>query len=250
MSHYTVAVFTNENDYFEDLLKPFDENMEVEPYIRRTKEQMIEEAKFYKQEVMERMSNPSYKLNEYEKEILECKTDEDFYKTKIYAYKDYDEYGNELSTYNPDSKWDWYEIGGRWSNLLKTKDGERTDSCLVKELDLSIDKKEYDKALRFWELVVENQPLKEGEKEPFTLYSKNYYIEKYKTKENYATQCSSLSTYAILTPDGEWLEPGEMGWFGISGASIEDEINWFDVFNKFLKEVDPNCTITIVDCHI
>lgn len=23
--------------------------------------------------------------------------------------------------YNPDAKWDWYEIGGRWSNALKVK---------------------------------------------------------------------------------------------------------------------------------
>ena len=25
---------------------------------------------------------------------------------------------NVLTTYNPQSKWDWYEIGGRWSGLL------------------------------------------------------------------------------------------------------------------------------------
>jgi len=29
-----------------------------------------------------------------------------------------DSEGNELSTYNPDSKWDWFRVGGRWSNEI------------------------------------------------------------------------------------------------------------------------------------
>ena len=34
------------------------------------------------------------------------------------------------STYNPESKWDWYQIGGRWADGLKIKasDGKRTGS--------------------------------------------------------------------------------------------------------------------------
>ena len=29
--------------------------------------------------------------------------------------------GELYSTYNPNSKWDWYQVGGRWSGMLKTK---------------------------------------------------------------------------------------------------------------------------------
>ena len=29
--------------------------------------------------------------------------------------------GNHLITYNPNSRWDWYSIGGRWRNSLLTK---------------------------------------------------------------------------------------------------------------------------------
>jgi hypothetical protein len=52
----------------------------------------------------------------------------------------YDKYGNnwnngswkelpdgklgEFSTYNPKSKWDWYQLGGRWSDFLKLKPGK------------------------------------------------------------------------------------------------------------------------------
>lgn len=43
--HYTVAVVTKENDEDEvkKLLSPFDENIEVEPYVGKTKEQIIME---------------------------------------------------------------------------------------------------------------------------------------------------------------------------------------------------------------
>ena len=51
-------------------------------------------------------------------------SDEDFYHHEIVPYlKDgvVDKDGNIISTYNPDSKWDWYEIGGRWSGMLLIK---------------------------------------------------------------------------------------------------------------------------------
>ena len=40
MSHYTVCVITKDGDYGK-ALEPFDENLEVEPYIEKTKEQII-----------------------------------------------------------------------------------------------------------------------------------------------------------------------------------------------------------------
>lgn len=33
----------------------------------------------------------------------------------------YDEEGNAISAGNPDAKWDWYSVGGRWSNMLILK---------------------------------------------------------------------------------------------------------------------------------
>jgi hypothetical protein len=55
----------------------------------------------------------------------------------------------------------------------------------------------------------------------------------------------------VLTPDGEWHSPGEMGWFGLSSES-EDEGHDWDVtyMEKFIYPTNPEWTITIVDCHI
>jgi len=35
---------------------------------------------------------------------------------------------------NPIAKWDWYEIGGHWSGMIESPDGEK-DICLVKDLE-------------------------------------------------------------------------------------------------------------------
>ena len=41
MSHFSVAVFTDENTTVEDLLEPYWENLVVEKYVCMTKEELI-----------------------------------------------------------------------------------------------------------------------------------------------------------------------------------------------------------------
>ena len=35
---------------------------------------------------------------------------------------------------NPNAKWDWYSIGGRWSGSLLLKSGERSDAARIKDI--------------------------------------------------------------------------------------------------------------------
>lgn len=44
-----------------------------------------------------------------------------------------DKYGDTYP-HNPVGFWDWFEVGGRWSNELTLKDGTRTNSALRKDL--------------------------------------------------------------------------------------------------------------------
>ena len=46
-----------------------------------------------------------------------------------------DSNGNLLSTYNPNSKWDYYSIGGGWNNCIKTLNGEQVNEAYVNEVD-------------------------------------------------------------------------------------------------------------------
>ena len=45
--------------------------------------------------------------------------------------------GRMMSTRNPEGRWDWYRIGGRWPNRLVTLDGRRVDQCTRGELDVA-----------------------------------------------------------------------------------------------------------------
>ena len=169
---------------------------------------------------------------------------------------------------NPNAKWDWYSIGGRWKGLLKAKAGIHGESSLVmpienkegryssakvKDIDFTPDKTKYEKALRWWEVVIEDSPLRPGENKEdfFNFYKKEYLIKKYKDKETYARIDSSFNTYAVVLPDGTWCEKGKMGWWGCSSETPEESYDWDMSYKQnFIDKADPEWTLTIVDCHI
>lgn len=92
-------------------------------------------------------------------------------------------------------------------------------------------------------------PYEEYIKESF--YSEKYIRSKYPTEREYIESCTMFSTYAVLTPDGEWYEPGEMGWWGISNATPEQEAEFEKNYEKeYIKTANPEWRLTIVDCHI
>ena len=267
--HFTVGVITKSGtlEEVERLLAPYDENMEVETYVYKSKESIIEETKddaeslrlaIKKYSEGDEEVNPYWienrhvnppKMRDVHLKLLLCKTDDDYYNYYRGDYDNYDEEGNELTTYNPDSKWDWYSIGGRWDGSFDKENGKNT--LLIKDIkwdDSTEEEKEYHK--RFWEINVEEQPLKEGEDkmEFFNLYKKEYYIERYHTKEEYVERVSKNYTYAVLTSEGEWVAPGEVSWFSTSEDSDQQREyeNWF---YKYMEE-HPDYYFTLVDCHI
>lgn len=139
------------------------------------------------------------------------------------------------------------------SGIINLSKVEYANSAKIKDVDFSLDKKQYDTSKRFWELYVEDdEPTNEEERELKSsgFYRKEFYINRYKTKESYAKSCASFSTFAVLTDEG-WFEQGQMGWFGCSSETDEEAMAWSNNFyNRFIKNADPEAYITIVDCHI
>ena len=254
MSHFAVLVLTrDENSYeIDELLAPYSENIEMEPYVIYTRETAIAEGKKSVTKVVERLKECD---DENAKKYLEkyrlYKTDEDFYQYIAEGHKT-DENGNVYSTYNPKSKWDWYQIGGRFCDCLKDKNGEYVTEGFAEDISFERDEKEYKRAKRFWELVVEGKKLRKNEKMPFTFYRKEYYLQYYKDKEHYANIVSSPVFRAVVTPDGEWHEKGKVGWFALSSETPEESIKWDDEFvGRFIEPaIQQNLYLTVVDCHI
>lgn len=126
-----------------------------------------------------------------------------------------------------------------------SKDGgfvlyEYVDSALVKNIKWDLMKNQMEKELK---------PYKEYLKESY--YSEEYLKTKYPTEEEYKKSFTQFFTYAVLTPNGQWYEPGTVGWWGISSATPEQEAKFEKNYEeKFIKTANPEWKLTIVDCHI
>ena len=110
MTHFVALVVAETEEEIEALVAPYDENMEVEGYFVETDvERMVEYAK----EKNQSFENPIDLVEWWEGR--EGVVNED----GVIGY---------MSTYNPDSKWDWYVVGGRWTGIADN------DRCFAEEV--------------------------------------------------------------------------------------------------------------------
>ncbi len=100
-------------------MEPYNHNLEVEPYIFKTKEELDAEFDTFKD------STVSSKYN--------YKTTQEFV-TKWYGYK-LDSNNNAVSTNNPNALWDYYEIGGQWNGYLTDKSSSSQANNNKKKLE-------------------------------------------------------------------------------------------------------------------
>lgn len=140
-------------------------------------------------------------------------------------------------------KWDWYDLGGRWKNLLCTKKGKDTFIAKIKDIDFKKMQEESLISLKTsWEAA---ESLNDG------LRHLIYGIKPGMTKEEYLENLKFFSTYAVLTKDNSWVSPGEMGSFGLEYEKTESKSVWSQkFFERFIQPLDPEDIIVIVDCHI
>lgn len=226
MSHYSVAVFTDGTADVETLLEPYSEERSVEPYLEFTKQGAIEYGREHYQSCRKM-------------------TDEEVYDFMSDGYE-IQPNGDLYSTYNPDSKWDWWTVGGRFSGQLKDKrTGEEVSEGYMRDLEFAMDKEEYKRSLEWWKTHIDN-----GNTEDM-IVKPEYYQRLYRDAETYARFSSTFNTYAVVTPDGEWHAPGEVGYFGVSSESEDEAREWYEKYEeRFIKGADPDWYLTIVDCHI
>lgn len=228
MSHYGMLAFTSEPNNLGNIMAPFDEGNEEYYRFIDTEE---ENRKSYEKEPEDiKKKYPTFE--EYEDKYLANKIDP---ATGKYGYKT-----------NPNAKWDY------WSEekYLVLKNGSKVSRARLKDINISRDEGLYHEALRFWELVVEGKPLVDGEERPFNMFKPEYYLERYGTKEKYAEEYSAFGLWGYVAPDGEWHEPGQVGWWGLDNSTRSSADNYDEEFQKFLATADPNLWVISMDCHI
>lgn len=90
MSHFTVAVITAKKEKLEEMLAPYDEELEVEPYIERTKKEIIEKAKKWKEDFLKEQKEGK-ELSDWQLKYINAETDEELYQIEIDEFAQYDE---------------------------------------------------------------------------------------------------------------------------------------------------------------
>lgn len=273
MSHYTVGVILKKDEVknlinkLEDKVETTTKEAEFEaikvltekallPYCEHartltedlTKEEIEEEYNNILNYTEEEKENDESKKKMYQ--IYKDKTLEYFAKNHFYCEIEDDKV---YMDYNPEGKWDWYVIGGRWRNALPIRNkkiNDLTDSysddansyAQIKDLSFkkiisSIQEEEYKE--KYNKLISEGGFLKP-----------EYYLKKYPTFESFLKDKLTFSTYALLDSEGTWHAPGQMGWFGCSSALPEEESSFCDIFLSLIEKEDEENYFVLADCHI
>lgn len=137
MSHFPLLVIGPDH---EGLLHPFDENRAVTPYLESAEwEAALQEARaHYNDPKAQKEIMPDHEPLDPagwdDQQYLDAYYGPGYWTATMGAAKGFEHW----STYNPDSKWDWYEVGGRWAGLLRTRDGRDVNQCTAGELDLDM----------------------------------------------------------------------------------------------------------------
>ena len=273
MTHFTVVVF---GENVEDQMSKYDENIKVEPYIEEIKDVYIESCKKYLK--TKGIDNPT------KEDILKSDyfSDPKFIDGKFY----------ETLTCNPNSKWDWYSIGGRWTGYFPLKKGRKGElgrsglftevpgsdyADIVKLVDIDFTRArneareeavknfyEWEKIFtkfgkpKGWDQIDEKDIEKKRKIFRAQPAIKEYYkIDYYDPVEVYGfdkdayvdKQVKRTLVPAAYVIDGEWHEKGTVGWFG-TVSNEKPYMDWLTEYDDLIKTLDPETTLTLLDCHI
>lgn len=181
---------------------------------------------------------------------------------------------------NPNKQWDWWVVGGRWSNFLILKDGSLADSAKLGEIDwqekrdraaqkASEDWQEVHDVIagrewKLWPQVLEEYG-KDRVDEAREFYHSQEVVKDWKKLNRYPLDSvddfamseeeyikeeadQSCQTFAVVK-DSQWYERGDMGWWGVV-RDEKERVAWTEEFRALLDGVDETTRITVVDCHI
>jgi hypothetical protein len=184
-------------------LDPFDENREVDAHLEITAAEIAQHAEFQKFWAKLQAENPQQSF---------AQAVQGWWGGQL------DSQGNLWSTWNPDGRWDWWVIGGRWAGDWVLKPGatralepQRSAFGFTEE---SRDPRRTDAA-------------RKGEIEPESI----------------------RPSYAYIGLDGRWNQQGRMGWFAIAADEMTDQ-SWAQVFAEWMQSLPADTWLVKVDAHL
>jgi hypothetical protein len=118
--------------------------------------------------------------------------------------------GENETASNFNAKWDWWRIGGRWDGAIKGEEAKSEDNGINFN--------------------------SQHENPESNTASTDFLLEK------------QIIPFAIVTPDGEWHEEGDMGWWGMV-KDKKDQSNWKEEVLQIYKSLKGHIAVGC-DLHI
>lgn len=235
MSHFVTLVLVppGANDVeraVEQLLAPFDEGLRMAPY-----------KCYVEGKELERMQE-QYKLRsraELVPKLKEWFGHDGGVDTKGLYY---------LSTYNPQSEWDWWKIGGRWTGFLDGYDPE-TDPANIEVCPYCSGTGKRTDAV-----AEANPALKQKCNGCDGEGKRAKWPTEWKKHKGDICPVRSIPTdrdtapFALVSPDGQWHQRAQMGWWACTTDEKPEEEWKTEVRQLFQQHAD--CLAVVVDCHI
>jgi len=245
MSHFSALVEADDEDVLDELLAPFEEDTDDQQYLK------FEEAE---------------SIHADNKEWGEGKT--------LSQYAADNGYSKHEGVYgywsNPNAKWDWWTVGGRWSKLLKLKPSKRgavadsmndfdtnyADVAHAGDVDwVGIRDATRDNAIkRHTKYHAIMNTGTDDERRQRLLCDNGFLWMPHDDNITTATPTEygdaaykEALTFAVLTADGEWRGNGNMGWW----ASVSNIDEGYDTwFWQHIGMLDGEQVVFVVDIHI
>ena len=246
MSDYDFFETIVAGDNPEHLMKPYDKNIKVKPYVVYK----FNDAEYLKAKTIDMYTAliTSGDLTDYElQDTKELRNDllktsaEDFFFDFTAGY-DYDPSTNDaISTSNPNGMWSYYQEGKLFSVPFITNDGREVYQAKKGDINWKLmhlnGKEIYESA---WDMVMGNKkPKTNYEKQIYeNMKNRTAYFQKFENKENYVLHSTAFWSYAFVD---------EKGWY-----ELQENVSQFDwvknFYNKFIKPLPNDTLLTIFEC--
>lgn len=268
MSHFNLHVFTATPPagHLDEIMERYDEAREVAPHVAES----IPVARA--QEIRDKYypgKSVSDAISDWEGEDVRWSDDAAGYEV--------------ISARNPESKWDWWTIGGRWDKGLVTTGGQGVNSARLEELDwderiaeqVAAANKRYDQFEQatvglvvpptYKELIDSGIDHYEARKQlhanPWVIAARSvnpdmltwphyeYCVNDGGRDAYVARRARPDAPFAWIDLEGEWHEHGEMGLFGVVRVE-KDFAEHADAYRAYRDSLPGDTYVTLIDCHI
>ena len=232
----------------EELLKKYDINLSVEPYVKYKYSDAEKLQKNAIKVLDEIIANPDrFTLNSFQtdyfkerRKAINNMSSFEYYQTITNGLY-YDKNGNALSEKNPNGKWSTCRIGKNFSLPLKLKNGTEAYQAINSDIDWEHMNMQNTNTYEIvWDLVHGNrEPHSEEEERIYkNMKNKTKYFNNFKDKDAYVVYNCAYWNYAFLDSNG-WHDLDDDG----------KELEWISqFFDKYVTKLSPTDKVSIYEC--